>query len=232
MPRSFWRRGLQWLSLATLTLMPTELDVYKPERWVDDALFRAEVREAFGHLVGQGWTDALRARHPGERIYTFWDYFRNAWNRNAGLRIDHLLLSPSVAARLAAAGVDREVRGWPKARRISFAFSQFLAKAIADPVWARLVVQSAQAPTEFARSVRENLKTDLTEAKAQGRLTMQDLELAADVAMGIWLQVTRGTLQRRAAPDLADRALDAMLRALGVPHDSGNGRRRSRTNTR
>ena len=116
--------------------------------------------------------------------------------------------------------------------RISFAFSQFLAKAIADPVWARLVVQSAQAPTEFARSVRENLKTDLTEAKAQGRLTMQDLELAADVAMGIWLQVTRGTLQRRAAPDLADRALDAMLRALGVPHDSGNGRRRSRSNTR
>ena len=96
-------------------VMPTELDVYKPERWVDDALFRAEVREAFGHLVGQGWTDALRARHPGERIYTFWDYFRNAWSRNAGLRIDHLLLSPSVAARLAAAGVDREVRGWPKA---------------------------------------------------------------------------------------------------------------------
>ena len=116
--------------------------------------------------------------------------------------------------------------------RISFAFSQFLAKAIADPVWARLVVQSAQAPTEFARSVRENLKTDLTEAKAQGRLTMQDLELAADIVMGIWLQVTRGTLQRRAAPDLADRALDAMLRALGVPHDSGNGRRRSRTITR
>ena len=115
--------------------------------------------------------------------------------------------------------------------RISFAFSQFLAKAIADPVWARLVVQSAQAPTEFARSVRENLKTDLAEAKAQGRLTMQDLELAADIVMGIWLQVTRGTLQRRAAPDLADRALDAMLRALGVPHDSGNGRRRSRSNT-
>ena len=94
-----------------------------------------------------------------------------------------------------------------------------VAKAIADPVWARLVVQSAQAPTEFARSVRENLKTDLTEAKAHGRLTMHDLELAADVAMGILLQVTRGTVQRRAAPDLADRALDAMLRALGVPHE-------------
>lgn len=100
--------------------------------------------------------------------------------------------------------------------RISFALTEFLKKAIADPVWARLVVQSAQAPTEFARSVRENLKTDLTEAKAEGRLTVQDLELAADIVFGIWLQVTRGTLQRRAAPDLADRALDAVLRAIGA----------------
>ena len=100
--------------------------------------------------------------------------------------------------------------------RISFAFTQFLAKAIADPVWARLVVQSAQAPTEFAHSVREHLKTDLTEAKAQGRLTVQDLELAADIVFGIWLQVTRGTLQRRAAPNLAEQTLDAMLGALGA----------------
>jgi AcrR family transcriptional regulator len=100
--------------------------------------------------------------------------------------------------------------------RISFALREFLKKAIADPTWARLVVQSAQAPTEFARSVRENLKTDLTEAKAEGRLTVQDLELAADIVFGIWLQVTRGTLQRRAAPDLADRALDAVLRAIGA----------------
>jgi AcrR family transcriptional regulator len=100
--------------------------------------------------------------------------------------------------------------------RISFGVTQFLEKAIADPVWARLVVQSAQAPTEFARNVRANLKADLTEARAQGRLTVQDLELAADIVMGIWLQVTRGTLQRRAAPDLAERTLDAMLRALGA----------------
>src|SRR6201996_3631782 len=71
-------------------VMPTELDVYKPERWVDDALFRPEVREAFRALTAQGWTDALRKLHPGEKIYTFWDYFRNAYARNAGLRIDHL----------------------------------------------------------------------------------------------------------------------------------------------
>jgi AcrR family transcriptional regulator len=100
--------------------------------------------------------------------------------------------------------------------RISFAFTEFLEKAIADPVWARLVVRSAQAPTEFARSVRANLKTDLDEASSQGRLTVQDVELAADIVVGIWLQVTRGTLQRRAAPDLPDRALDTVLRALGA----------------
>jgi exodeoxyribonuclease-3 len=95
--------------------MPTELDVYKPERWVDDALFRPEVRTAFRELVAQGWTDAIRTLHPDERIYTFWDYFRNAWGRNAGLRLDHLLLSPALAKRLIAAGVDRDVRGWEKA---------------------------------------------------------------------------------------------------------------------
>jgi exodeoxyribonuclease III len=96
-------------------VMPTELDVYKPERWIDDALFRIEVRNAFHALVKQGWTDALRTLHPEERIYTFWDYFRNAWQRNAGLRIDHFLLSPPLAEKLAAAHVDREVRGWEKA---------------------------------------------------------------------------------------------------------------------
>jgi exodeoxyribonuclease-3 len=94
--------------------MPTDLDVYAPERWVDDALFRPEVREAFHRLNAQGWIDALRALHPGERVYTFWKFFRNAYARNAGLRIDHLLLSPSLAGRLVAAEVDREVRGWDK----------------------------------------------------------------------------------------------------------------------
>jgi exodeoxyribonuclease-3 len=96
-------------------VMPTELDVYAPERWVDDALFRPEVRAAYHELVAQGWTDALRRMHPDERIYTFWDYFRNRFARDAGLRIDHLLLSPDLAPRLRAAEVDREVRGWEKA---------------------------------------------------------------------------------------------------------------------
>lgn len=95
-------------------VIPTELDVYKPERWVDDALFRPEVRMAFSDLMTQGWTDAIRQLYPNERIYTFWDYFRNAYGRDAGLRIDHFLLSPQLVERLVGAGVDRYVRGWEK----------------------------------------------------------------------------------------------------------------------
>ena len=107
--------GMPVVLAGDFNVMPTELDVYKPEHWVDDALFRPEVRHAFHRLLAQGWTDAVRALHPGARIYTFWDYFRNAWARNAGLRIDHLLLSPSIVDRLVAADVDRQVRDWEKA---------------------------------------------------------------------------------------------------------------------
>ncbi|MGA9650032.1 exodeoxyribonuclease III [Pedobacter sp.] len=95
-------------------VIPTELDAYKPERWVDDALFRPEVRAAFNSLIAQGWTDAIRKIYPTETIYTFWDYFRNAYGRDAGLRIDHFLLSPLLKDRLVSAGVDKNVRGWEK----------------------------------------------------------------------------------------------------------------------
>jgi len=92
-------------------VIPTEIDVYKPEHWVKDALFLPEVRSAYANLLAMGWTDALRKLHPDKRIYTFWDYFRNNYARDAGLRIDHLLLSKQAAKRLLAADVDREVRG-------------------------------------------------------------------------------------------------------------------------
>ncbi|ARP89410.1 exodeoxyribonuclease III [Bordetella genomosp. 9] len=95
-------------------VMPAEIDVYKPERWVNDALFRPESRAAFHKLIEQGWTDSIRTRHPDARIYTYWDYFRNAYGRDAGLRIDHLLLNRALAPRLTDAGVDRDVRGWDK----------------------------------------------------------------------------------------------------------------------
>jgi exodeoxyribonuclease-3 len=95
-------------------VMPTDLDVYKPERWVDDALFRPETRAAFKKLMSQGWTDAIRTLYPDEKIYTFWDYFRNAYGRNAGLRIDHFLLNKKLKKQLVSAGVDKHVRGWEK----------------------------------------------------------------------------------------------------------------------
>jgi exodeoxyribonuclease-3 len=96
-------------------VMPTDRDVYKPERWLNDALFAPDVRAAYARLLDLGWTDALRTLHADETIYTFWDYFRNAYARNAGLRIDHLLLGPILADRLIAADVDRHVRGWESA---------------------------------------------------------------------------------------------------------------------
>jgi exodeoxyribonuclease III len=95
-------------------VMPTELDVYKPERWVNDALFRPETRAAFQKLIEQGWTDAIRKLYPNEIIYTFFDYFRNAYTRNAGLRIDHFLLNKTLDEKLVSAGVDKFVRGWEK----------------------------------------------------------------------------------------------------------------------
>ena len=100
--------------IGDFNVIPTERDVYKPERWVNDALFREEVRDAFKTLVGQGWTDAIRKVYPKEKIYTFWDYFRNAYQRDAGLRIDHFLLSSQLKRKLTDAGVDRHVRGWEK----------------------------------------------------------------------------------------------------------------------
>src|SRR5260370_9093339 len=75
-------------------VIPTEIDVYKPEHWLKDALFLPEVRSAFANLVAMGWTDSLRKLHPDERIYTFWDYFRNNYPLDAALPIVHLLLSP------------------------------------------------------------------------------------------------------------------------------------------
>jgi exodeoxyribonuclease-3 len=95
-------------------VMPADIDVYAPERWRDDALFAPEVRAAYRRLLDQGWCDALRHLHPDERIYTFWKYWRGAFERNAGLRIDHFLLNRAAMGQLVAAEVDRRPRGWEK----------------------------------------------------------------------------------------------------------------------
>jgi exodeoxyribonuclease-3 len=96
-------------------IIPTDRDVYKPERWRTDALFQPEPRAQYVRLLKQGWTDALRHLHPDETIFTFWDYWRHAFARNAGIRIDHLLLNKAAAKRLKAAGVDTATRAKEKA---------------------------------------------------------------------------------------------------------------------
>jgi exodeoxyribonuclease-3 len=106
--------GVPALLIGDFNVIPTEMDVYKPDRWTKDALFAPEARQKFEALVAQGWTDAIRALHPDERIYTFWHYWRNAFERDAGIRIDHALLSPSLAKSLRATGVDRPPRAWEK----------------------------------------------------------------------------------------------------------------------
>jgi exodeoxyribonuclease-3 len=109
--RKLLREGVPVVLAGDYNVAPTELDIYPTTSWDDDALVQPESRAAYARLVRQGWTDAVRTLHPHDRIYTFWHYMRNRWPRDAGLRLDHLLLSPSLASRLREAGVDRAVRG-------------------------------------------------------------------------------------------------------------------------
>jgi len=96
-------------------VVPTDADIYSPKSWKRDALLQPETRAAYERLLKQGWLDVLKKKFPKEPVFTFWDYFRNHWPRNAGLRIDHVLLNPLAAKRLKDAGVDRDVRGEPSA---------------------------------------------------------------------------------------------------------------------
>ncbi len=95
-------------------VIPMPVDAKNPDAWTDDALFQPESRGKFRELLALGLTDALRACHPEEGVYTFWDYQGGAWQKNHGIRIDHILLSPQAADRLVGAGVDKDVRAWEK----------------------------------------------------------------------------------------------------------------------
>jgi exodeoxyribonuclease-3 len=92
-------------------VVPTQADIYPSKSWSKNALVQPQPRAAYARLLAQGWTDTLRSLHPDEPMYTFWDYKFGRWQRDSGLRIDHLLLSKSLAPRLKAAGVDKDVRG-------------------------------------------------------------------------------------------------------------------------
>ena len=101
--------------LGDYNVIPEDKDVWSPAAMAADALMQPESRDAWFRLLGDGWTDALRSRHPGGHVWTFWDYQAGAWQRDHGFRIDHLLLSPALADRLVDAGVDKDHRGREKA---------------------------------------------------------------------------------------------------------------------
>lgn len=107
--------GHPFVLAGDFNVVPTDVDIYNTRSWLKDALLQPESRACFERLLDQGWIDALRVTHPGVRLYTFWDYFRQHWNSNSGLRIDHLLLNNTVSSRLHSAGVDKWVRGEPHA---------------------------------------------------------------------------------------------------------------------
>jgi exodeoxyribonuclease-3 len=107
----FIKQDIPMVLAGDYNVAPTPFDIYPTRSWDKDALIQPKSRAAFASLVDQGWTDAIRELHPKQPMYTFWDYMRNRWARDAGLRLDHLLLSPTLAPRLQKAGVDRKVRG-------------------------------------------------------------------------------------------------------------------------
>jgi exodeoxyribonuclease III len=125
------RSGQSVVLAGDFNVVPTDFDIYNPRSWLKDALLQPASRECYRRLLAQGWTDAIRARFPDQRVYTFWDYFRQHWQTNSGLRIDHLLLNADLTPRLAEAGVDTWVRGRPGASDHA-------------PAWVRLETEARQ----------------------------------------------------------------------------------------
>ncbi len=110
-----YESGHPVLMCGDFNVVPTDFDIYNPRSWKKDALLQPESRACWERLLAQGWVDAIRHQHPDEAVFTFWDYFRQHWEHNSGLRIDHLLLNRPLAPCLVASGVDRWVRGETKA---------------------------------------------------------------------------------------------------------------------
>lgn len=149
---SLYKSGHPVAIAGDFNVIPTDLDVYNPKSWLKDALMQPESRAAYEKLLAQGWTDSLRFLHPGERIYTFWDYFRQHWQKNSGLRIDHILLNPELSARLEEAGVDSWVRGEEHASDHAPTWVT-LADAAARPAGrARKTARPAAAPPKLSSS--------------------------------------------------------------------------------
>jgi exodeoxyribonuclease-3 len=137
-------------------VVPTDFDIYNPASWRHDALLQPESRAAYAKLLKQGWTDAIRARFPDDKVFTFWDYFRQHWQRNAGLRIDHLLLSSTLAPRLLDAGVHTWVRAEAGASDHAPAWIELdVAAAKRSP---RKAVAKSTAEASVAKALRKVAK--------------------------------------------------------------------------
>lgn len=154
--------GLPVMLVGDYNVMPTDLDTYKPEKYKNDALFRPEIRANYQTLLDQGWTDAIRTLHRDDAIYTYWDYLRKAYERNAGLRLDHFLLTADLAEKLKSGDVDKHVRGWEGASDHA-------------PVWIELsanpLKMNAKAKTSTSRKGRgflDSLPQDIQEIVLSG----------------------------------------------------------------
>ena len=177
---------------------------------------RAQIVKAGATLLAEGAALTLDAvaEAAGLAKGTFYYHFGNVEELIAAVNVqlersfDEVLTPPQ-------SGLGNPVA------RLSFAFAQSLEKAVSDTPWARLVVQALQKPNEFGRGVRDKLTADIAEAMTLGQMTVLDPELATDIFVGIWLQVTRGTFERAPTPDLTCKALEAALRALGSAPPEG-----------
>lgn len=112
--RKVLKQEMPFILAGDYNVIPDAVDAKRPDAWTSDALFQPESRAALRRITALGFTDAVRACHPGPGVYTFWDYQAGAWNKDDGIRIDHVLLSPQAADRMTGAGVDRFTRGWEK----------------------------------------------------------------------------------------------------------------------
>lgn len=154
--------GLPVMLIGDYNVMPTELDTYKPEKYKNDALFQPEIRKAYADLLDQGWTDAIRTLNPNEPIYTYWDYLRKAYDRNAGLRLDHFLLGSDLAEKLKAGSVDKGVRGWEGASDHAPVWIELAAKPLKKNNTRKLKagnLEKAKSRIIISESVREIMST-------------------------------------------------------------------------
>ena len=154
-------------------VVPTDLDIYPTKSWDRNALLQPQSRAAYQRLLAQGWIDAIRALHPKEPMYTFWDYMRNRWERNGGLRLDHILLTPVLKERLQGAGVDRQVRGLEDASDHAPVWAE-LRDASDQPSSARLVgghatTTAATASSKAKKSAHRTGREVRSQTRAVGK---------------------------------------------------------------